>query len=111
MAKWFGTIGYVLTEEKIIDGQTTGIFIEVPVEKPYFGDLIKHNRRLQKSDGVNDDISISNDISIVADPFANNNIYAMRYATFNGVKWKIDSVDVQYPRLVLSLGGIYHGDL
>lgn len=32
----------------------------------------------------------------------------MRYAEFGGVKWKVTDVKVQYPRLILTFGGIYH---
>ena len=65
-------------------------------------------RRLQEAGKVNDDISVSNELSIVADPFATQNFHRMRYAEFMGVKWKITSVDVQYPRLILTMGDLYH---
>lgn len=104
MAKWHGKVGYVATMET-----EPGIWEEVATEKEYDGDLIRNSRRLQASNNINDDIVLSNEISIVADPFANLNIYAMRYVEFSGVKWKVISVDVQPPRLILSVGGIYNG--
>lgn len=104
MAKWHGKVGYVATMET-----EPGIWEEVATEKEYDGDLIRNSRRLQASNNINDDIVLSNEISIVADPFANLNIYAMRYVEFNGVKWKVMSVDVQPPRLILSVGGVYNG--
>lgn len=105
MAKYCGEIGYVQTLET-----DPGVWEEVVTERTYYGDVIKNNRRLQTESSVNDGINISNQLSIVADPFANENIYAMRYAKFMGYKWKISNVDVQYPRLILTLGGVYNGE-
>lgn len=104
MAKFFGVIGFVETSET-----SPGVYEEQTVEKKYYGDLVRNNRRLQAGESINDNINISNQISIIADPYANQNIYNMRYAVFRGAKWKITDVEVQYPRLTLSLGGIYNG--
>lgn len=103
MAKWFGKIGYAETVETV-----PGVWKEQITEREYYGDLIRNNRRLQSASQVNDNIEISNEISIVADPYANENFHSMRYVEFMGTKWKITSVDVQYPRLTLSLGGVYN---
>lgn len=86
-----------------------GVWEPSIVERPYYGDLIKNTRRLQSTDKVNDDINISNEVSIVADPYAMTNFHTMRYVQFMGAKWKITNVEVQYPRLILSLGGLYNG--
>lgn len=103
MAKFCGVIGYVITRET-----EPGIYVEEIVENEYYGDIIRNTRRLREAAKVNDDINISNQISIVADPFANNNFHAMRYIMFMGAKWKIIEVEVQYPRLILSIGGLYN---
>ena len=105
MAKFFGSIGYVeLVETK------PGVWGEEKVtEKKYFGDVIRNNKRLQSYDKVNDDINISNQISIIANPYAIQNFHNMKYVKFMGTKWKITDVEVQSPRLLLTLGGIYHG--
>ena len=105
MAKWFGKIGYAETVET-----KPGVWEEKITPREYYGDLLRNSRRLQSTDQVNDDISISNEISIVADPYANEHFYAMRYAEFSGAKWKITNVEVQYPRLILTLGGVWNGD-
>lgn len=104
MGKWFGKIGYAVTEET-----TPGVWVEQITERTYYGDIIRNTRRLQTSDKLNDDINVSNEISIVADPFARDNFHAMRYIEFMGTRWKVSSVEVQYPRLILSLGGVYNG--
>lgn len=104
MAKWFGKIGYGETVET-----KPGVWTEQITEREYYGDLIRNSRRLQSvADKVNDDINISNQLSIVSDPYANENFHSMRYAEFMGSKWKITDVEVQYPRLTLTLGGVYN---
>lgn len=104
MAKWYGKIGYAETVET-----EPGIWEDVFTERSYYGDLIRNTRRLQSSSSVNDDVVVSNQISIVADPYANKHIFAMRYIEFQGAKWKISDVEVQHPRLLLTLGGVYNG--
>ena len=104
MAKFYGKIGYANTVET-----KPGVYEEQIVERSYYGDLIRNTRRLQSADQVNDNINISNEISIVADPYATNNFHTMRYAFFMGTKWKISNVEVSYPRLILTLGGVYNG--
>ena len=105
MAKFYGKIGYAASTVEI----KPGVYEEQIVERSYYGDLIRNTRRLQSADQVNDDINISNEISIVADPYATNNFHTMRYAVFMGTKWKISNVEVSYPRLILTLGGVYNG--
>ena len=104
MAKFYGNIGYIKTVE--VD---PGIWDEQVIEHPSYGDVERNTSRYQSSGGVNDDINISNIISIVADPFANENFQHMRYVVFMGTKWKITNVEVKYPRLILTLGGVYNG--
>ena len=87
-----------------------GIWEEQITERSYYGELIRNTRRLQTTDKVNDDLTISNQISIVSDPYAINNFHAMKYAVLWGTKWKITSVEVQYPRLILEVGGVYNGN-
>lgn len=104
MAKFFGTIGF---NEGTVE-TTPGVWEQQIVEHQYYGDLIRNNRRLQSSNGLNDNINISNEISIVADPYANANFHSMRYVEFMGVKWKISNIEVQFPRLILTLGGLWN---
>lgn len=103
MPKFYGEIGFA-TQTKV-----SGVVKEEIVRKKYFGDLIRNIRNLQSSENLNDNINVSNQISIVADPYATENFHAMRYVEFMGAKWKVTSVEVQYPRLILTLGGVYNG--
>lgn len=102
--KWCGVIGYVDTKET-----EPGVWKEIATERKYCGEVIKDFRRLQSSANVNDDINISNQISIIADPYATNNFHSIRYLVFKGVAWKVTDIDVQFPRLLLTLGGVYNG--
>ena len=104
MARFYGPVGYIVEET------ANDITKEVPYERFYKGDLVSNNRRLEQGIGVNDDIKINNQISIVADPYALSHIFAMRYVKWMGSAWKITNVDVQTPRLILTLGGLYHGE-
>ncbi len=104
MAKFFGKIGYLMTAET-----TPGVWTEVITTREYYGDLIRNSRKIQTSDQLNDDINIANEISIVADPFAYQNFHSMKYVEFMGAKWKVTTVEVQHPRLILTVGGIYNG--
>ena len=103
MAKWCGEIGFAVTEET-----RPGVWVDRIVLRRYRGDLIRNTRRLQSSENLNDNLVIANEISIVADPYANENFHSMRYAEFMGTKWKITNVEVQFPRLILSIGGVYN---
>lgn len=102
MAKFYGTVGFVKTVES-----APGVWTEQIVERKYYGNVISRTRSLQ-SNGVNDNINISDEISIVADPFANENYFAIRFVEYMGAKWKVQSISVQFPRLNLSLGGLYN---
>ena len=105
MAKFYGKIGYVETVET-----SPGVWEEQITESNYYGDVIRNTRRLQSTDKLNDDINVANEFSIVADPYAMNHYYSMKYIEFAGSKWKISNVDASsYPRLILSVGGLYNG--
>lgn len=104
MAKYFGTVGFSVPVET-----EPGVWVDAIEDHKYTGDLYTNTRRLQNSGNLNPDISLSNEISIIADPFANHNYQSIRYATFMGAKWEVTSVRVQFPRLILTLGGVYNG--
>jgi hypothetical protein len=102
--RFYGKIGYGQTVEA-----SPGVWKDVITEFSYFGDVIRNSRRMDNGAKVNDDLSVSNSISIVADPYANDNFFAMRYVEWAGALWVVSNVEVQSPRLVLTLGGVYNG--
>ena len=104
MPTFYGNIGYAISKETAPD-----VSVEDIVEHKYSGDVYRNTRKLQSGNQVNDSIDISNEISILSDPFANENFHSMRYVTYMGAKWKVSSVEVRYPRLILTVGGLYNG--
>ena len=104
MPKFYGSIGYAISKET-----APGVWVEDIVEHEYSGNVYRNTRKLQSGNQVNDSIDISNEISILSDPFANENFHSMRYVTYMGAKWKVSSVEVRYPRLILTVGGLYNG--
>ena len=103
MAKFYGKIGYAETVETKQD-----VWEEQYTERAYYGDLKRSTSRYQSTEQLNDDLTISNEISIVADPFAYQNFHLMRYVEFGGTKWKITNVEVLFPRLIRTIGGVYN---
>lgn len=105
MSKYYGRIGFVDTEET-----APGVYEpKVVAERNYYGDILSNNRRWDNAQQLNDNLNISNRISIVSDPYAITNFHAIRYCEFMGHLWDVSSVEVQYPRLILSIGGVYNG--
>lgn len=104
MAKFHGKIGFAETVET-----TPGVWKEQIIERTYSGDWLEENRRLQGTDSVNDTVNISNELTILADPFAYNSFHSIRYVEYLGTKWKVSTVKVRRPRLMLNLGGEYIG--
>ena len=104
MAKFYGKVGYGISKET-----APGVWVDEIVERSYYGELVRNTRKMQMSDKVIDDINIANEISILADPFARDNFQYMQYVEFMGVKWKVTTIEVQFPRLILSIGGLYNG--
>lgn len=105
MAKFYGEVGYGPTTVET----APGVWNEVIVERVYAGDILRNVRKLQTGESVNDDLSVDNSISIVADAYANENFFAIRYVKWAGTRWKVSNVEVQSPRLLLRLGGKYNG--
>lgn len=104
MAKFHGKIGYGESVEK-----APGVWEDVITERSYFGDVVRNSRQLREGEFVNNDLSVGNSISIVADAYANEHFFAIRYIKWAGTLWKVSNVEVQSPRLILRLGGVYNG--
>ena len=103
MNKWSGLIGFVTYED---DG--SGNFMPKNIERSYKGDVVKLTRRLQTTDQKFDKIVMNNRLSIICDVFMNENIYNIKYATFKGAKWTVTDIDMQYPRIIITLGELYN---
>ena len=102
--KYRGAIGFIEVAEK-----RPGVKKQEPVEYWYSGEVLKRTVRYQNGLSVNDTIAPQNQISIVADPYLRNHVGSMRYVKWMGTAWKITDISLQYPRLILTLGGPYNG--
>jgi hypothetical protein len=106
MARFHGKVGYAHDEES---PEGSGVWLKVVTEREYSGDVIRDSRQLTSNGQVNDNLTITNRISIVSDDFANSNLASMIYVILYGVYWRVASFEINRPRLILSLGGVYHG--
>lgn len=106
MAKFHGVVGYAGESLET----SPGVWEDAIIEFHYFGDVIRNTRRMQQSgESVNDDLTVGNSISIVADAYAREHFFAIRYVQWAGILWTVSEVEVQSPRLLLRLGGVYNG--
>lgn len=103
MAKFAGKIGFSETVET-----SPGIWTSEIIEKNYVGDVLNTSLRYKKETQINDNITLSKRISIIADIFVNNNLHSIKYVTYLNTKWLITEIDIQYPRVILTLGGVYN---
>lgn len=103
MAKYYGTVGYAETVET-----RPGVWVEGITEKSYQMDILRRNLRWQNSGNLNDDLVISNEVSLIADPYAFEHLGNIKYVSFLNSKWKVTSIEVDAPRLKLSIGGVYN---
>lgn len=105
MAKFSGKIGFIETKEI-----EPGVWLPQIIEKTYYGDLLKNTRRWERSESVNDNLNILNQISILSDSFVQEHIAFMKYVKFSGMAFCITSAEISYPRIILTLGGVYNGE-
>jgi len=106
MGLYYGLIGFVETKE---NPEGSGVWEEVPTERFYRGEIRRNTKRWDNGSGVNPNLNISNTISIIADPYCKNHLNAIRYLRWLSGYWEISSVEVESPRLILSIGGVYNG--
>lgn len=112
MGRYFGKVGYAIRQEKPVEGQPgrhSGIWEDVITEKEYYGDINKYGSKYVNGIGLNDDIRITNQLSVIADAFMYENHSHIKYVIVMGVRWKVTDVTVNRPRITLTLGGEYNG--
>lgn len=109
MAKFFGQIGFAVTTEPDPINHP-GVFLDDVVERDYFGDIIRNNARWDSASQANDNFNLDCQFSILLDPFAEQNCQKIVYIKHLGERWKVKTINLQYPRLLLTVGGIYNGE-
>ena len=106
MARFYGEVGYGDSIENPAD---SGVWVDHITEFPYTGDVIRNTRKLDDGESLNSNISVNNSISILADQYAIDHFFTIKYVRWAGVLWTVTSVEVRSPRLILSLGSVYNG--
>ena len=106
MARFYGVVGYGNTVENPVG---SGIWEDQITEVSYYGDVVRNTRKLDEGENLNNDISVQNSISIVADQYAIEHFFLIKYVQWAGTLWTVTSVEVQSPRLLLRLGSVYNG--
>lgn len=104
--RYYDKIGFWFDDVEV----EPGIFRPQVEERYYTGDIIETRQRWEESTAQqNDNLNIRNKISIISDLYLNQHLSSIKYATFMGGKWKVNSVDIRYPRVILELGEVYNG--
>jgi hypothetical protein len=106
MARFYGVVGYGIAEENPIG---SGVWVDQITEFSYTGDVVRNTRKLDSGENLNNDISVGNSISILADQYAIEHFFNIKYVRWMGVLWTVTNVEVRSPRLILSLGSVYNG--
>jgi hypothetical protein len=106
MARFHGEVGY---GESVEDPPESGVWVDQITEIAYSGDVIRNTRQLQNTEKINEDIVVSNSISIVADEYAIDHFMNIKYVRWAGVLWTVSTVEARFPRLILDLGSVYNG--
>lgn len=106
MTKFMGEIGY---GDSVESPPGSGVYVDTITEVSYFGDVLRNSVKSQEADKLNNDIRVQNSISIIADAYANEHFFAIRYVKWAGARWTVESVTVERPRLILRLGEVYNG--
>lgn len=104
MARFHGVIGYGDTVETKL-----GVWEDVIIEKVYYGDVLQNTRDQVEADKVNNDTSVGNSISVLADAYLNEHFSKIRYVEWMGSLWTVANTRVERPRMILRLGGLYNG--
>lgn len=104
--KFFGVVGFVESKEV-----SPSVYDDSVVERKYYGDVIRNSKKWEASEHLNDNININNSISIIGDPFVYEHFFAIKYVEWMGTFWEVKTVEIQRPRLVLTIGGVYNGPI
>lgn len=107
MAKYYGSVGFAISKES---EDSPGDWVNETIERKYYGEVLRRRRDWRTTSNLNDNLELNNEISILADPFAYQNLGEIRYVVWHGTKWRVTSIDISHPRITLSIGGVYNGE-
>lgn len=105
MAKFAGLVTYVVTKETV-----PGVWAEVAESVTMRGDIIRKGAVVQNGDKVNDDVVLNHRVSLVADDYALGNYQDIKRIQIDGREWNINNIEVQRPRIIVTVGGLWNGN-
>lgn len=105
MARFHDKVGFLIP----VDNQETGISEPQPVERRYYGKIIEHTRKWETADHLLDNLNVTNQISITANDYAFKHASAIAYVRYMNGWWKVVSIRVKAPEIILTLGGVWNG--
>lgn len=104
--KFYGYIGFAVTVD---DGD--GVWRPTITDKKYSGDVLRLIRNKDSGEHINDGLRLNSQFSILMDPWFQDHFSSVKYIEYLGTKWVVESADpTNYPRVLITPGGIYHGD-
>lgn len=107
MPKFHDAVGYA--EEREGTGDREGIIEDVIVEKYRYGDVLRNTRKWEGGSDILDNLRINNQISIMAEEYDYAHFGSIKYVKWMGNRWTVTNVEVQRPRLLITIGGVYNG--
>lgn len=108
MTRFYGEVGYGVSVETPPE---SGVWVDDIKEIAYLGNVVRNASTMEPGDSVNEDIVSGNSISIIADSYATGHFQDIKYVRWAGDLWTVIRVEVQRPRLILTLGKVYNGPL
>lgn len=103
--KYYGKVGFWKDDKEV----RPGVYKPDIEERPYTGDIVRAGQRWNSASQQNDNITVNNRISIIADVYLNKNLSSVRYLTYMGCPWKVNSIEINYPRIIFEIGGAWNG--
>lgn len=102
--KYSGKVGYAVQTET-----APGVWTKEIKEVHMYGDTLSYGAQPVSSDKVNQDVALSNEISLMGNPIIFENLSTLEYLILSGIKWEITSINLDPPRIKVALGGVWNG--
>lgn len=103
MARFFGQVGYVTQVETV-----PGVWQNLEKVRKMKGDIIRQNSNNRGSSQLHDDVVLNHRISLIGDAYCFDNYFNLKWVKMDTKKWKVVGVEIQRPRIIVSLGGLWN---
>lgn len=106
MARFSGVVGFYAGSKEV----RPSIFEETYEEHTLRGDTLRSGYSQSENQTKYDTLRLTNRVSLIGDTFSFKNYNAIRYVTLNGQSWKVTSVEIERPRLILEIGEVWNNE-